>query len=172
MNWGKWQRRFGTRVRALRRAWRRVGRGKGNTRPVFVVGCQRSGTGMTLRVFERSLEASVFWESDRRAFTKEGLRLRALPEVARMVRWSRTTVAVFKAMNDLQRSREFLEDWPRLRIVWLYRTYEDVVNSCVRKFSTMKESLRRVAEDPAQAGWWGENVEGELLTVVREYYSD
>lgn len=135
------------------------------------MGCQRSGTSMVMRVFDLSLKATVFWESDRRAFD-QGLLLREETVVKQLIDKSRTELAVFKPMNEMHNALEWLRGFSDLRILWLLRSYKDVVNSSVRKFSSMRESLQRIARDPKTSGWWGGGISEENLDFVRSNYRD
>lgn len=143
------------------------------TVPVFVVGCQRSGTDMTLRAFDLSLDARVYWPGDLRAYrAQETDTLREPQVIRRILARSGAAATVFKPLHHLQRAREFLDTYPDLRIVWLLRNYQDCVNSCVRKWTTMKDTLAQVAADPSQAGWHGDGLTPRLLQLVRTHYHD
>ena len=99
--------------RALHRRWHTCD----DPTPVFVVGCQRSGTSMTMRVFDLSLDATVFQEANPRAFDDQLLREPAV--IKELISGSRTAVAVFKPMNQLQRSPEYLDTYAGLKVVLL-----------------------------------------------------
>ena len=157
-----------TAQRRLRRQLRRWGSPAPSPTPVFVVGCQRSGTSMVLRTFDLSLDATVYWESDRRAFVDH--LLHDDRQVQALVRGSRTRSVVFKAMHQLQESIRYLELLPRLRIVWMYRGNLDVVNSSVRRFGSMRESLRKIVEEPKESGWWGAGLSDRQRAVIHEHY--
>ena len=75
-------------------------------------------------------------------------------------------------MNELQNTRRFLEQFSGLRVVWMYRSVDDVVNSCVRRWSSMREVLLRISRDPSSAGWFGEAIPEHSLEVVRRYASE
>lgn len=140
------------------------------TAPLFIVACQRSGTSMAMNVFERSLDALVYHTGDRKAYD-HGLLL-ADDVIRGLLAKSRAAVTVFKPMNQIQSLKHFLAAFPGLRVVWLLRDYRDVVNSGVRRWDTMRETLRRVTTDPDSAGWHGEAIPGHLLEVVRAHYRD
>jgi hypothetical protein len=140
------------------------------TVPVFIVACQRSGTSMAMDVFERSFDALVYHTGDRSAYD-HGLLLDD-EIIRRLLAKSRAAVTVFKPMNQIQSLKHFLSVFPGLRVVWLLRDYRDVVNSGVRRWDTMRDTLRRVTTDPANAGWHGEAIPERLLEVVRAHYHD
>jgi Sulfotransferase family len=123
---------------------------------------------MVMRVFDLSLNATVYWESDRRAFTDQ-LLLKGESTVKELTRTSGTEVTVFKAMNEMHDSLLWLKVFPNIRILWLVRSYNDVVNSSVRKFSSMRESLFRIVDDRKNSGWWGGGISDENFDFLREH---
>ena len=137
--------------------------------PVFVVGSQRSGTTMMMRIFELSAHATVFREGNPAAFGPD-LLLREHGHIEQLIAGAGTDVVVFKPMNELQHTPRWLADYPDLRVVWLVRRHEDVVNSCVRKFQSIRETLGQVATDAQAAGWWGEGLSGTSQQLVRDHY--
>ena len=143
---------------------------KSKTIPVYVVGSQRSGTTMTIKVFDRSLDALVYHTRDKRAYNGGTL----LPNeiIRKCLASSRASVTVFKPMNQIQQMKEFLQDMPDLRIIWLLRNYGDAVNSCIRRWKTMLDTLKKICTDPSTAGWHGEAIPERLLETIRAHYHD
>ena len=140
------------------------------TTPVFIVGCQRSGTSTMLRVFDLCFDAKVYNTQDQRAY-----RLGILHEPAtihRLLDGSRATVTVLKPMNEIQRIPQFLREYPGLRIIWLLRHYGDVANSSVREFKDLGPTMKMMVEDPANAGWHGELLSNNQREVLKEHYHD
>ena len=135
------------------------------TTPVLIVGCQRSGTTMALRTFELSRHARAFHTGDAGAY-EHGMLL-PRDSIDRLLAESRAVVTVCKPMNQTQRVGSFREDDPNLRVVWLVRDYRDVVNSCVRKWTNMREVLGGVIESPQTAGWHGEGISPRQREVLR-----
>jgi hypothetical protein len=84
-----------------------------------------------MRVFELSAHATVFTEGNPAAFGPD-LLLRDRSHIQQLIAGAGTDVVVFKPMNELQRTHQWLADYPDLRVVWMVRRYGDVVNSCVR----------------------------------------
>jgi hypothetical protein len=101
--------------------------------PLFVVGCQRSGTTMVLRVLSRARDCRVYHEDNREAFDAE-FRLRDDATILRLIEESPEPVVVFKPLVDSHRTSRLLELHPNARAVWLYRHYRDVAGSAVRKW--------------------------------------
>lgn len=122
-----------------------------STTPVFIMGCARSGSSVTMELFAHSLDADVYKQVDRRAFHNHMLR----PEAALcgLFDKSRAAVVVVKPMHENQYARRYLDTIPGLKIVWLLRAYGDSVNSCVRRWNTMRDNLRAIAAGEAEVGW-------------------
>lgn len=112
--------------------WQRVNNPFGKTRPVFLVGCGRSGTSMLLHRLGRSWAVDPFNEDHPAAFEK--YRLRPLNEIEKLVKISFARVALFKPVLTTPHSCEYLSRFPDARLIFVYRHYYDVVNSSVKRF--------------------------------------
>jgi hypothetical protein len=137
--------------------------------PVFVLGEMRSGTNMLTEAFERTPGTEVFNENDEAAF--EHFELRELPAIEALVRGSRGSHVVFKSIADNARTSELLETFQGARVVWIYRRWQDVVNSALRKWKDHREYLRVVLEEPERARWRARNLSDEQLALFRRFYS-
>lgn len=120
--------------------------------PVFVIGCQRSGTTMFLRVLNRSPNVRVYHENNEAAFADE-FRLRPDGDIRRLIESSDQPVVVFKPLQDSQRTLELLDLHHNSRAIWLYRHYEPVVNSALREW---EDGLMKIMERVAEGGCPGE----------------
>lgn len=143
--------------------------------PIFIVGSQRSGTGMLSACFGRSPEFEDFGESDARAFFQYSLRddgtLKRLIEKS----WSR--FVVFKPLKDSHRVADLLALHHSARAIWVYRRFEDRVNSAVRQFGRhpleVFESFKSGRLDRWQLqGMSGEVRAGLELALNREALSE
>jgi hypothetical protein len=139
---------------------RRAGSEKGNylmffgktTRPVFILGCQRSGTTICQNVFLKSADCDVYREGNKKAMTDEW-RLRDTATIRRLIRKSRKRVALFKPLNDAQWARRFLDGHEHARIVWIYRDPGDTANSAIAKWDSVQaDIINTVGKALAQAG--------------------
>lgn len=139
-----------------------------STTPVFIMGCARSGSSVTMDLFARSLDADVYQQVDRRAFQSHMLR----PEVVLrdLIDQSQAAVVVLKPMHENQYARRYLDAIPGLKIIWLLRAYGDSVNSCVRRWNTMRGNLHAIAAGEADVGWWGEGLSTHQLDIIRQHY--
>jgi hypothetical protein len=121
------------------------------TRPVFVLGCQRSGTTICQNVFLRSPHCDVFREGNKRAMTDEW-RLRNEAAIRELIRKSRKAVALFKPLNDAQWAPRFLADYDDARIVWIYRDPGDTSNSAVTKWGDVQGDIIRTVGRALEQG--------------------
>lgn len=139
-------------------------------RAVFVFGDMRSGTNMLKECFYRTARTAVFNESDPVAF--DDFMLRDLSVIDRLVQTSPASVVVFKALADSARANELLDHYPESRGIWIYRRYQDVINSAVRThhWRSTLENLRITLEEPARARWRRLNLSESQLALLRRHY--
>lgn len=103
--------------------------------PMFIIGCNRSGTTMLTFQLARSWQILAFNENDPEAF--ERFHLRELDQIGRILAQGRAPWVVFKPVLDTYRGRHFVDRFPDSRVVFAYRNLDDVVNS------VMSMALRR-----------------------------
>ena len=161
-----------TKRQRIAKAWKRfrlrISGVPGEARPMFVFGAQRSGTTMLLNTIQGHVQVEYFDENDEEAF--DHLRLRDLEAIDGIVKRSRGKLNIFKPICDSQHARKILDGVPSALGLWIYRRYEDVVNSALRNFDIHREFLRWMIEDPERARWRAENVTAENMQLVRHYY--
>lgn len=141
------------------------GRAPRDKRCLFVGGVQRSGTNLLMQILDRSLETDVYHESDPRAF--DNFLMRDEETIGALVARSNAPVVVFKALCELQHLQRLRQRFEPSRIVWIYRDYHDVANSMIAAFRTVPETVREVARNGPEAGWWGEGLSDETLNWLR-----
>lgn len=157
------------------------------SQPVFIVGCQRSGTKMLLNTLDRSPET---WSHDHRlvdpiyffrhdpayAKTPDGglSRLREPALLRRLIERCPAPVVVFHAIAEAQQADTLLERYPGAKVVWIYRNYADVANSAVRKWGDhQKDVIRRFRDQEwDRLKWRGERVSRETTERLAQSYSD
>lgn len=137
-------------------------------RPVFILGEMRSGTNMLADCFDNSPDADVYHETDDDAFVDYELKDDA--EVRRLVARSNGSHAVFKSIADSNRADELLAQHAGSRAIWIYRRYQDAVNSAMEKWSEHNEYLRLVLEEPERARWRRRNLSDGDLALIRSHY--
>lgn len=146
------------------------GRAAGPNTAAFLVGCQRSGTTMTIAVFEQSPEMWVYGEDHPAAF--DNFRLRPRERVAALVRRSFVSPVLFKPICDSQLADQLLSEHPGSKVLWIYRNYRDVANSLVRKFGDhQKEIICGIHDrDWDRLGWRGERLPQDLIELATELW--
>ncbi|MEM6363611.1 MAG: hypothetical protein AAF745_04230 [Planctomycetota bacterium] len=139
-------------------------------RKVFIFGCQRSGTSMLCDVLRRDLRTEVLDESSRLTWNGENrLRLRGHEEVRRAMdaSWSRCVIA--KPLVESQHAKRWLDALPDLRVIWMHRRYEDVIQSHLRRFDSQLTNLESIVKD-ADANWRNEGLTNATRELVARFY--
>lgn len=146
-----------------------------DTRILFILGCQRSGTTLLTRIFDRDWQASVYHEKSTLSSRDEPkhLRLNPLPEVAATFDRNRAGLIVAKPLVESQNAPEILDGINNSRAIWLYRHYDDVAASYVRKwgFGHSMRDLRSIV-NALPDDWRYEKVSDELREVVIRYFDE
>jgi hypothetical protein len=107
--------------------------------PIFVVGCQRSGTTMLLNILERSPQCRVYQEGNSRAFFN--YRLQGYDIIRRQMHFAKEQILVFKPLNDLQHTDHLLNVHSNAKAIWIFRQYKDVISSAVRKWQSAQKHI-------------------------------
>jgi hypothetical protein len=137
-------------------SWRlRFGVDPGSSRPVFVLGAQRSGTNMVTYGLDMAPEFDVYNEGNSRAFAN--YRLRERDRIAHLVERSRHPFVLFKPLLDSHLTVELLEDLGSAtspRALWVYRGVRSRVRSALAKFGDSNlRVLRQYAADNEFRHW-------------------
>ncbi len=118
-----------------RRKWRQLRRTvhPTNTKhPVFIAGCNRSGTNMVCQAIGNSPHGWAYRESEfSLAFNAYYLREDWIIE--RLIRHTPAPLISFGSILDSQFTDDLLSRFRGAKAIWVYRRYEDVANSCARK---------------------------------------
>ncbi|MCB1722103.1 MAG: sulfotransferase [Gammaproteobacteria bacterium] len=148
-------------------------RGPGNAdsqHVVFVGGAQRSGTNMLMDVLERSLETDVYHETDPRAFDDYLMRDRSV--IHALVDRSRAPCVIVKALCESQDIPELIEEFKPAKAVWVIRHYADVCNSMNVSFTSHRQVMLQIAENPAAGGWRSAKMSNETYSEIRRLIGD
>jgi hypothetical protein len=142
---------------------------RGAAIPVLILGEMRSGTNMLDECFDNCVSADVYHEYDEDAFV--GYELRPLPEIRQLIAKSNGTHAVFKPIADSNCADDLLDGLPGARAIWIYRRYQDAVNSALDNFREHREYVRLILEEPAKAKWRARGLNAEDLALLRQHYT-
>jgi hypothetical protein len=144
-------------------------RGRANGKQVIIVaGVQRSGTNMMMEVLERSYDTCVFNDWDSRAF--ESYELRSPDVIHSLIEGSTPGHVVLKVLLDLQYFEKIMAEYDPVKILWIVRDYQDVVNSQLMKWGNMANILGAILDGDGRTGWRARDVPGSLLEEVGRYY--
>jgi hypothetical protein len=111
---------------------RRLHNPLGGSRPVFLVGCGRSGTNMITRHLARSWQIKLYNEDNSLAF--KNWRMRDLRTIKKLVESNYATITLFKPILDTHLSYNLLSYFDQSKIIFAYRYYTDVVRSALKHF--------------------------------------
>ncbi len=123
---------------------------------------------MLIRAFHRHSETECYYENDPEAF--DNYVLRDVETIQRLIRRSRAAAVFFKPIADSQHVRRMLDTFGGLRVIWLYRWYEDAVNSALRNWKNHFRELQIMIDEPEAAGWRIEELDGEMWALLRHWY--
>ena len=139
------------------------------SRPIFVVGCQRSGTTMLGDVLGRTDATWVWPENSSIAY--DNYRLRSPAAVDALLWATPADAVVFKPICDSQYTDRLLALHPDARVIWLWRSWRAVARSAVKKWGPhQREVMKSIAAgDYDKVGWRAERLPDLLkaqLTAV------
>lgn len=173
----RWRRK-GTR--RLRRAAKEVYQsaalsGERPLQLLFIFGCQRSGTTLMTELFEKDWRARVYPEHSQLSAkdTLDGLRLNPLEEVQAALARGSFPFAVLKPLVETQNAPHLLDFFPGSRALWLYRDYNDVALSNIRRFGLGNgiKNLRYIAEN-VSGNWRNENLPAAVRDLVQQHFAE
>mgnify|MGYP003627636695 CR=1 FL=1 len=135
----------------------------------FLTGFPRSGTNMVLEVFEWSGKTEVFREGDPRVYGNFQLKENA--NLVSHVKASPAKHVMVKALLDSHRLKGLMELFPGSGVIWIYRHYDDSVNSIMDLWPGHRNGIDDiVAGGIDAAGWRGANMSADTLAQLRAEY--
>jgi hypothetical protein len=156
--------------------------------PVFILGCQRSGTTICQEVFLRSRRIAVYSEGNKEAMTSDW-RLRPYADIQRLIDRSKAGIALFKPLNDSQSALQILELFDDSCVIWIYRNFYDTANSAVAlwgpaqrdmvvwigealaKFGCVEKAMPAILDKPSYAVY-AERLSAETSELLIEWVSN
>ena len=140
---------------------------------LFIVGCQRSGTTMMLRILERDRQSRVYGEFSELSLGPNRTLLKPFAEVRKLIDRDPAPFVVVKPLVETQRLPELFEHFPEAKALWMYRHYKDVVSSNLKNFGEGNgvDDLRPIAQrDPAN--WRSSHASEEVQQIARRFFSE
>lgn len=124
---------------------------------------------MLMYAFHRHPEMFVY-DEHRNSKVFYDFRIRGFQVVQDAIQSSRFPVACFKPISDSHLIAEFVTRFPDAHHIWIYRRYEDVTNSSLRKFDAPTRAIRLVCTGKPGGGWFQEGVSEECQRVLTRVY--
>src|SRR3990172_1967253 len=166
-----------SRVLERRRKWRQMRRTPHPTTkklPVFVVGCNRSGTNMVCAAIGKSPHGWAYQESEF-SLAFNGYYLRADRIIEWLIRRTPAPIVSFGSILDSQFTDDLLSRFEGARAIWVYRRYEDVANSSARKKWTdhLKNLARWVSRGELERlGARGKRISADTVRLLGKLFRE
>jgi hypothetical protein len=128
---------------------------------------------MVMDILERSLDIKAFHERDERAF--QDYEMRPPEVILELVKKARTPVVAIKALCESDKLQSLLDAFPQSKVLWVFRHYDDVVNSQDVLWKGKVDVIRRILQDHNPVGWRGRNISEETrarLIAIHEGKTD
>ncbi|GMQ89118.1 MAG: hypothetical protein BMS9Abin09_0570 [Gammaproteobacteria bacterium] len=140
------------------------------SRVVYVAGVQRSGTNMLMYILDQPLVTEVFHERNPDLY--DGYQMRSREVLRSVIGGCSAQFIVVKTLCELQYVREFLDEFPGCRCIWLFRNHADVVNSHIAHgWYKMPYFIGEiVAGRLDNSGWRGSDLPPAILDTIRDLY--
>lgn len=139
------------------------------SKAIFVLGKQRSGTTMLMNCFHRH-PGTVVFDEDRNNAAFDDFLIRDFEKVNKIIQNARYPAVCFKPICDSHRITEFYHEIPNNHIIWMYRHYNDVANSSLRNFGSPTRAVKLVCTGQPGGGWFQEGVSPGLVEILRDVY--
>lgn len=169
---GSFARSFSDRLERLdngcrKLLWRIAHPGPRETRPIYIFGAQRSGTGMLGMCLGASPECENLGESDARAF--HNYSLRDVDVVVRLIEACPYRFLVFKPLKDSHRVRELLDLRSGSKGVWAYRNFTDRINSAVQQFGRRPLEVFGAFQGGNRARWQLQGMSARTAETISSF---
>ncbi len=141
---------------------------------LFIIGCQRSGTTMMQRIFEKDLHAKVYGEfSSLSRHDPKKIRLNPLDQVKKEIKQDTPPLIVLKPLVETQNLQELFDHFPSSKAVWMFRHFKDVAASNLKNFGESNgiKDLRPIFEGNPN-NWRSEGASKHVREVVQEFFSE
>ena len=120
---------------------------------------------MLLNTFERDLRVDVFGENDARV--AENYRL-VHEKISPAIEACKTNVLVMKPILNSFDVSSLMNDYRRVKIIWAWRNYQDVVASALKEFGPdVPNYLREIVLEDKGNNWISESLHTESLEILR-----
>jgi hypothetical protein len=121
--------------------------------PIFVFGCQRSGTTHIERLFRADPRSRVFGEFSELSTTPSHTVWMDLPSMQAVLDDMRGEYWVIRSLLASHHARDVLEAWPDGVALWAYRDANDVVASMMNKWPGNFRAISQGVETDEEGRW-------------------
>ncbi|MBE0435306.1 MAG: sulfotransferase domain-containing protein, partial [Methylomicrobium sp.] len=132
---------------------------------IFIAGMQRSGTNMLMDILEKSWETDVYHERDARAF--DNYQMRDRHTIQKLINQSRAPKFIIKALCELQDLKDLMEYFKPAKVIWIVRSYDDVVASMLKSFPNMEKQVIRIVYKGSKE-WLGRGMTDETRNKLKD----
>lgn len=142
-----------------------------HTRPVFIIGNQRSGTTMLVSKLNRHFWIDVFHES---SVAMEDWELKPFPAIKDLIDHSKAKVCIFKPLEDTHRVLDMLDNFEGSKAIFIFRHYSDVINSSIKLGwgKHLKQYIQNI-NDGIEFKFSGSlNLTAQNIQLIKELYQD
>lgn len=136
--------------------------------PVFVFGCQRSGTTMLI---DTLMAAPDLWvHPEKSSIAYDNFRLRSPAVVEFVTRHTPAATVIYKPLCDSHLADRILDAHPTGRALWAVRAWADVANSAVKKWGDhQRDVILQIVHGRADVvGWRGERLPEAVVARLAE----
>lgn len=141
---------------------------------LFIFGCQRSGTSLVTKIFEKDRDTKVFYEFSSLSSDDavKGLRLNAFGDVSEQIRRSKAPLVISKPLVESQNLDKILAYFHNAKAIWMYRHYVDVTSSNLKRWGPANgiSDLHPIFVADKN-NWRSEGASSEVVQVIQQYYS-
>jgi len=141
---------------------------------LFIIGCQRSGTNLMLRIFENDLNTKTFGEFSKLSSKDENkIRLNPLHLVKKDIQKVRVPFIILKPLVESRNIIKLLEYFDGSKALWMYRDYKDIALSNLNHFGIKNgiDDLRPIVENKS-GDWRSEKVSKNVREIIASHFSE
>jgi len=142
-------------------------------RILIILGCQRSGTSMMMKIFDNDIHTKVYGEfSELSATHSDPIRLAPYPQVFETINNTRAVAIVMKPLVESQNAVNLLNYFASSNALWMFRHYKDVVSSGFIHWGSqngIKNLFSIIRND--QSNWRSQGVSRKTRNLIARYYS-
>lgn len=137
---------------------------------VFIIACQRSGTSIMVKVFQKDFQTKIY-EDEHSAITsddkKSFIRFNSFESLYKIFSKVHAKVIITKPLVELQNILSFFSFFSDSKAIWIYRNYKDVAFSNITHFGKENGHMNlRPIIDNDQQNWRSENLPDSIREVV------